>query len=219
MTQKISKDWYKRVFDIGLIVVAHILLFPVWLLLWILIPLFIVVEDGLPIFYKQRRMGKDRRIFIAYKFRTMVKDAEKMGPIYTLENDSRILKIGKILRATGLDELPQLWNILKGDMSFVGPRPLVVEEQIEYEEKIKNFDKRLEITPGLTGPAQLLADRLSKEDWLKYDLAYIEKMNLWLDFKIIVLSVLTTLFGGWDRRGARAFLKWGLKEFSNLSKI
>jgi len=101
-------------------------------------------------------------------------------------------------------------------MSFVGPRPLAVKEQRTYEQTIEGFDKRLSVMPGLTGLGQLCADRLDKKEWLKYDLAYIEKMSPWLDLKIVLLSALVTILGRWDRRGARALLKWGLKEFMDL---
>ena len=91
-----------------------------------------------------------------------------------------------------------------------------VEDHEEWARKIEGFHERTKVVPGLTGPAQLLADRLSRREWLRYDLAYIEKMSPWLDLKIVLLSALVTILGRWDRRGARALLKWGLKEFVDL---
>ena len=111
----------KRIFDISLSFFGFIFSLPIWLF----IGLLICIEDGLPIFYLQERVGQDGKVFRALKFRSMEKDAEKeIGPVQAKENDYRVTKVGRILRATAMDELPQLWNILKGDMSFVGPRAM-----------------------------------------------------------------------------------------------
>jgi len=200
----VGRDGYKRWFDLGIIVLSHILLAPLFLVLWIGIPLLILLIDGPPIFFTQERVGKNGRVFRVYKFRTMVKNARQLGPSYTTENDDRVLPvIGRMLRATGLDELPQLINIVKGDISFVGPRPLPVEDYERCVRTIPGFRERENIRPGLTGLAQLYADRLAWEEWLPYDLEYARRMSPWLDLKILVLSVLTTLSGRWDRRGRR----------------
>lgn len=140
----------KRPFDIAFSLFGIVVSFP----LWILFSLLILLEDGFPIFYKQKRMGKNRKKFYVLKFRTMIKDADKLG-IWTSENDKRVLKVGKFLRKTALDELPSLLNILKGDMSVVGPRALAVEEQEFLERKIPGFEKRLSVKPGLTGLSQV----------------------------------------------------------------
>lgn len=208
-----AREGYKRAFDLAVFIGAHLLLLPLWLLLWIAIPLAIVVEDGLPVLFGQPRVGKDGRVFKAYKFRTMIKDAEKRGPIYTTEDDERVLRVGRILRATGLDELPQLINILRGEMSFVGPRPLPVEDHRMCERRIPRFHERTRVRPGLAGPAQLLADRLSREEWLRLDLAYIERMSPWLDLKLLILCALASVLGRCDRRGPRLACRWGLREF------
>ena len=199
------QDQYKRWFDVGIIVMSHILLAPLFALLWLGIPLLILIIDGPPVLFRQKRVGKDGRVFTAYKFRTMVKNASQQGPSYTTEDDPRILPvIGKMLRATGLDELPQLINILKGDVSFVGPRPLSLEDYEYCIRTIPGFRAREQLRPGLTGLAQLHADRLAWEEWLPYDMEYARRMSPWLDMKILILSVLTTLTGRWDRRGKRA---------------
>jgi lipopolysaccharide/colanic/teichoic acid biosynthesis glycosyltransferase len=191
---------YKRPFDIFVLLTAHIILFPLWLFLWIIIPLFIYLEDGRPVFYGQKRVGRGNREFTVYKFRTMVKSADKIGPTWTLEGDPRVTKVGRILRKTALDELPSLWSILKGDMSFVGPRALVVEEQRLLEKQIPGFEKRLAVRPGLTGLAQVYNPEDDPYLKLRYDIEYIEKMSLWLDIKLMLLSVWNTIFARWDKR-------------------
>lgn len=177
--------------------------------LWILFCLLILIEDGWPIFYSQERVGKKGKIFKALKFRSMIKDAEKgVGAVQAKENDSRVTKIGKILRNTAMDELPQLINIFKGDMSFVGPRAIRPEElevngnpQVKKVEDISGYYDRQSIRPGLTGLAQI---RLPKDAPLhgkfKYDLVYVQKQNFWFDLKLIFLSFWVTLRGKWESR-------------------
>jgi lipopolysaccharide/colanic/teichoic acid biosynthesis glycosyltransferase len=198
--------FYKRIFDLFILIFAHILLLPIWLLLWFVIPLMIFFEDGRPLFYGQKRIGIGGKEFVVYKFRTMVKDADKKGPSWTVEGDPRVTKVGRILRKTALDELPSLLSIFKGDMSFVGPRALAVEEQKILEEKIPNFEKRLQVRPGLTGLAQVY--NLEDDPYIKlnYDLEYIKKMSLWLDIKLMFLSVWNTLTGRWDKRRGKNFM-------------
>jgi lipopolysaccharide/colanic/teichoic acid biosynthesis glycosyltransferase len=191
---------YKRIFDLGVLISTYILLFPLWFILWTLIPLLIWLEDRGPIFYKQKRAGRNGKEFEVYKFRTMVKDADKNGPAWTSEGDQRITKFGKILRKTALDELPSLLSILKGDMSFVGPRALAKNEQEYLEKEIPGYEKRLAVRPGLTGLAQVY--NIEDDPYLKlrYDFEYIENMGLWLDIKLMFLSVWNTITGRWDRR-------------------
>lgn len=198
--------FYKRIFDLFILIFAHILLLPIWLLLWFVIPLMIFFEDGRPLFYGQKRIGIGGKEFVVYKFRTMVKDADKKGPSWTVEGDPRVTKVGRILRKTALDELPSLLSIFKGDMSFVGPRALAVEEQKILEEKIPNFEKRLQVRPGLTWLAQVY--NLEDDPYIKlnYDLEYIKKMSLWLDIKLMFLSVWNTLTGRWDKRRGKNFM-------------
>jgi lipopolysaccharide/colanic/teichoic acid biosynthesis glycosyltransferase len=195
----------KRLFDIFLSSMGLLISLP----LWILFSLLILIEDGWPIFYFQERVGKNGKIFKALKFRSMVKDAEKAtGPVQAKEDDPRVTRIGKILRNTAMDELPQLLNIFKGDMSFVGPRAIRPEElevngnpQVMKIEDISGYDDRQSIRPGLTGWAQI---RLPKdaplEEKFKYDLVYVQEQNLWFDLKLIFLSFWVTFRGKWESR-------------------
>ena len=200
MDMSIKKGTYKRLFDLCLLFLAHVLLLPIWLVFWILIPTAIWLEDRGPIFYKQRRAGKNSQIFVVRKFRTMVPDADLKGPAWTIQGDPRLTRVGKILRRTALDELPELWSVLKGDMSFVGPRPLQEDEQSRLEEQIPGFRTRLMIRPGLTGLAQVYDPNDHAIDKLKFDLEYLERLSPSLDVKLIILSVLNSLGARWDHR-------------------
>lgn len=196
---------YKRPLDITIILIAHLfpLLFPVWVLLWVLIPLAIWLEDRGPIFYRQRRVGKTGRVFTVLKFRSMVPNADQQGPAWTTVSDPRITRVGRVLRKTALDELPEVLSIWKGDMSFVGPRALDVEEQHWLEAQIPSFQERLAVRPGLTGLAQVYDradDGLTK---LGYDLEYIQRMNPFLDLRLMFLSARNTLLAKWDQRGGK----------------
>ncbi|MEW6570924.1 MAG: sugar transferase [Nitrospirota bacterium] len=195
----------KRLFDICLSSAGIIGSSP----LWILFSLAILLEDGWPIFHFQERVGKKGRIFRAMKFRSMVKDAEKdTGPVQAVENDPRVTKVGRLLRATAMDELPQIVNILKGDMSFVGPRALRPREkevhgnpgQVNIED-IPGYKERLAVRPGLTGMAQvyLPTDALRREKF-KLDLQYIKNQSFLLDLKLIFLSFWITFRGKWESR-------------------
>jgi lipopolysaccharide/colanic/teichoic acid biosynthesis glycosyltransferase len=181
-------------------VLAHLLLLPVWVVLWTAFPLIIWLGDRGPVFFRQQRVGRDGRVFIVLKFRTMVPDAEKKGPAWTTEGDSRITRVGRVLRRTALDELPETLSIWKGDMSLVGPRALDAPEQRWLETQIPGFSDRLRVRPGLTGLAQVYDDVDDARTKLRYDLEYIERMSLWLDLKLLFLSVLNTLTGRWDKR-------------------
>lgn len=195
----------KRLFDIVLSAIGLICSSP----LWILFGLAIILEDGLPIFYLQERVGRGGMTFKAIKFRSMIKDAENgTGPVQAVENDPRVTKVGRILRATAMDELPQLLNILKGDMSFVGPRALRPREKEVYGnpdeiniENVPGYKERLAVRPGLTGMAQvyLPTDALRSEKF-KYDLLYIKKQSFLFDLKLIFLSFWITFRGKWESR-------------------
>ena len=193
---------YKRFLDLSILFVGHALLSPIWVLLWIFVPLFIWLEDGRPIFYMQKRLGLHGKHFKAFKFRSMVKDAERRtGAVWAEENDPRVTRIGRILRATALDELPQVLNILSGDMSFVGPRAERPELMERFTEDVPEFPKRLMVRPGLTGMAQIYGKYDSPPaEKLQYDLAYIQKMNPWLDIKLLMLSLYVTFRGKWESR-------------------
>ncbi|RKX64170.1 MAG: sugar transferase [Thermodesulfobacteriota bacterium] len=193
-----KEPFLKRPFDFTLSLIGIIISFP----LWILIGLLIWLEDRGPIFYSQYRVGKDGKIFKAIKFRSMIKDAEKQtGAVWAKEDDPRITKIGRILRATAMDELPQLLSILKGDMSFVGPRPERPELVTQFNGGIPNYNFRHVVKPGLTGIAQIYGKYdTPPQHKLKYDLLYIKKQNFWLDLKLIFLSFLITFQGKWQSR-------------------
>lgn len=203
----LGRGWYKRPFDLAVLLLAHLFLplIPVWLLLWTLIPLLVWLEDRGPIFYRQRRVGKEGRVFTILKFRTMVVDAETAtGPVWASNGDFRITRVGRLLRRTALDELPQVINILKGDMSFVGPRSERPELHEEFVKELPAFQKRLRVRPGLTGLAQVNGDyNLPPGEKLKYDLDYIAGMSLSLDIKLMLISVRSTLLARWDRRSAK----------------
>lgn len=195
----------KRIFDIFFSVFGLLISFP----LWILFGLLILIEDGWPVFYLQERIGKEGRIFKAVKFRSMIKDAETgTGPIQAVMDDPRVTKVGKILRPTAMDEIPQLVNILKGDMSFVGPRALRPTELEVHGnpnavrlEQISGFKERHSVTPGLTGLAQVyLPNDALRQEKFRYDLLYIKQQSFWLDLKLIFLSFWITLRGKWGSR-------------------
>ena len=194
---------YKHWFDLTVLVLAHLLLAPIWILLWTMIPLLIWLGDRGPIFYRQRRIGKDRRIFTILKFRTMVPGADQQGPAWTSEADPRVTRIGRLLRRTALDEIPELLSIFKGDMSFVGPRALDVEEHFGLEKTIPGFDRRLCVLPGLTGLAQVYNPDDDAHGKFHYDCQYLERRGPVLDTKILLLSVRNTLIGRWDQRGGK----------------
>lgn len=195
---------YKRPFDLAVLILAHVLLLPLWVVLWTAIPLLIWLEDRGPIFYRQERPGKDGRLFTILKFRTMVPDADRTGPAWTLQADSRVTRIGRLLRRTGLDELPQVLAMWKGDMSLVGPRALPIKEQRWLETQIPGFAMRLAVRPGLTGLAQIYNRTDEPHAKLQYDLEYIRRMSPWLDAKLLLLSVVNTLLARWDRRDGKA---------------
>ncbi len=196
--------WLKRPFDIALSFIGIVLSSP----LWILFALMIWLEDRGPVFYKQERIGKDGKVFSALKFRSMIKDAERENvPIQAKENDTRITKVGKFLRATAMDELPQLTNIFIGDMSFVGPRALRPAEMENNKSNttslrdLPGFSKRHSIKPGLTGLTQVhLPKDLRIEKKFRYDLLYIKNRSFWLDLKLIFLSFWITFRAKWESR-------------------
>jgi len=196
----IASDRYKSWFDIAILMLAHLLLFPLFLILWIAIPILIWLEDRGPVFYKQQRVGKDGLIFSVLKFRTMVKDADTLGPAWTTEGDPRVTKVGRLLRRSALDELPEVLNIWKREMSFVGPRALDVEEQRSLEQAIPGFENRLQVLPGLTGLAQVYDSADEAHNKFRYDSEYLQRMNPWLDMKLLILSVGNTFLVKWDQR-------------------
>jgi len=173
-----------RILDVILSMIIFFLSLP----LFIFIPLLIKIDSPGPVFYKQKRVGKDGKIFTLYKFRTMIKEAEKKtGPVWASQNDCRVTKVGKILRKIRLDELPQLYNILKGDMSLVGPRP-ERPHFVKLHKALRGI--RLAVKPGLTGLAQVQSYYdLPPHHKLKYDYLYIRKRSLLLNLYILAKTV------------------------------
>lgn len=201
--QSVGSNGYKLWFDLTVLILAHLLLLPLWVLLWSVVPLLIWLGDRGPVFYRQERAGKGGRIFTILKFRTMVLDADRKGPAWTIEGDPRVTRVGKLLRRTALDELPGVLSIWKRDMSLVGPRALDVEEQRSFEHEISGFESRLQVLPGLTGLAQVYDRTDDAYDKFHYDLEYLGRMGPWLDTKLLILSVWNTLGGRWDQRSGK----------------
>jgi lipopolysaccharide/colanic/teichoic acid biosynthesis glycosyltransferase len=194
----------KRPFDAALSSLGIVLSLP----LWILFGLLVWLQDRHSILYKQERVGKDGRIFMALKFRSMISNAEKEGiPVQATEHDPRVTPVGRILRATAMDELPQMVNILRGDMSFVGPRALrPAEKEVQGGlsvpmSQIPGYQARLAVRPGLTGLAQVyLPADAPRRHKFRLDRLYIRKRSLWLDIKLIFLSFWITFRGKWESR-------------------
>ena len=198
----------KRSFDVLVSGVGLILSSP----LWLLFSLAIRLQDGGPVFFTQERVGKGGRVFWALKFRSMIADAEAAtGPTQAGRGDPRVTAVGRILRATAMDELPQLWNIFCGDMSVVGPRPLRPGE-IEVSgdgrmvrlEEIPGYDLRHRLRPGLTGLTQIYAPRdIPRTEKFRLDLQYVERAGFWFDLKLILMSFWITLRGKWEHDGSK----------------
>src|SRR6188474_1910934 len=184
----------KRVLDLVLVVIT----IPFWLPLNAVIALIIrITSPGEPVIFTQMRTGKGGRRFHMYKFRTMVPNAEELKseyahlnelrwPDFKITNDPRIIPIGRFLRKTSLDELPQLFNVLRGEMSLVGPRPLVTDEDAQ----VLGLDRsRLHLTPGMTGPWQVLGARVPMQEMVGIDYLYVASWSLWLDVKLLLRTV------------------------------
>ena len=198
----------KRAFDCALAASGLVVSAPIWALLAIAIKL----EDGGPVLFRQGRVGLGGRVFDALKFRSMIPDAEaRTGPVQAAEDDPRVTRVGRVMRATAMDELPQLWNILTGDMSFVGPRPLRPGEvevrgdgQLVPLDRIPGYAARHRVRPGLTGLTQVYASRdISRTRKFRLDQVYLRRAGFWLDLKLILLSFWITGTGAWEKRNRR----------------
>ncbi|MBW8040413.1 MAG: sugar transferase [Planctomycetes bacterium] len=176
------KEFWKRMFDICISILAIMVLLPVFAVIIIAIR----VSSKGPSVFKQERAGKDGKPFTFYKFRTMRADVDPYGASPKSGDDLRLTRTGKFLREYSLDELPQLFNILKGNMSTVGPRPLYVSQIAEWNDRQK---KRLLVKPGLTGLAQISGrGELTREEKLEFDVKYVETASFWTDIKIILAT-------------------------------
>lgn len=197
----------KRGFDIVLSSAGIVLSSPVWLL----IAFALKLQDGGRVFYQQDRVGQAGRVFTALKFRSMIPHAEaRTGAVQALRDDPRVTAVGAVLRATALDELPQLVNILRGDMSFVGPRALRPDE-IERKtdepvplSSIPGYAERITVRPGLTGIAQIYAPRdVPRRSKFRYDRLYVRRRSFWLDLRLIALSFWISFRGSWEAPGSK----------------
>lgn len=181
----------KRVLDIIFSFVALVLLLPVFLI----VSIAIKVESKGPVIFKQERLGKNGTVFKIYKFRSMVVGAEHTGSgVYSGADDDRVTKVGKFIRATSIDELPQLVNILKGDMSFIGPRPPLTYHPWELSEYTEKQLRMFDVRPGITGWAQVNG-RKDVEWNLRIELNcwYVENISLWLDIKILFITFIKVI--------------------------
>lgn len=203
---RITRSVGKRAFDIAFASAGLVVTSP----LWLIVPLAIRLDDGGPVFYSQPRAGLAGRSFNARKFRSMRVDADRAGARQAVAGDARVTRAGRLLRATAMDELPQLLNILRGDMSVVGPRALRPGEVDAAGgagadlplEAVPGFAVRSAVRPGLTGVAQIYARRDLPRRWkFRYDRLYIRRQSVWLDLRLVLLSILITLRGSWERRG------------------
>jgi lipopolysaccharide/colanic/teichoic acid biosynthesis glycosyltransferase len=197
----------KRTFDVVVAGAGLLLSAP----LWAIVAIAIRLEDGGPVFFAQPRIGRRGRPFLAYKFRSMKPEAASAPPLQAGERDPRITRVGAVLRPTAMDELPQLWNIVRGDMSFVGPRPLVPGE-IEIRgdgrnvplDTIPGYEARHAVTPGLTGLAQIYAPRdVRRAVKFRFDRLYARRASFALDVRLIVISFWISLRGRWEHRASK----------------
>src|SRR5207302_1222993 len=197
----------KRTFDILLAGIGLIVSAP----LWPLIAAAIRIDSRGPVFYAQPRVGERGRTFMVLKFRSMIADAERhVGPKQADADDPRITRVGRVLRATAMDELPQLWNIFRGDMSFVGPRALRPGEIEAGDgafiplEHIPGYAARCRLRPGLTGVAQIYAPRdVGRRHKFRFDRVYARRESFGLDVRLILLSFWITFRGKWEHRGSK----------------
>ncbi|WP_369361494.1 sugar transferase [Priestia megaterium] len=186
----------KRVFDIVISFMAFVVLLPVILLF----ALIVMIETPGSPFFLQERLGQRGRPFTIMKLRSMYNDAEKNGAQWAVKNDSRVTKVGKLIRQTRIDELPQLWNVLKGDMSIVGPRPERAIFIEEFQKTLPAFSQRLAVKPGLTGWAQINGGyELTPAEKLELDLYYIQHTNIRFDVKIMIKTLRVIVTGDGSR--------------------
>lgn len=185
------RNFFKRIFDLVLAIIA----LPLWLIILVVVGPMIYFQDKGSIFYNATRLGKDGKIFKMYKFRSMKMNAPDLrnedGSTYNAEDDSRLTKIGKFIRKTSLDETPQLINIIKGDMSIIGPRPDLPEHMELYE---GNEARKLEIRPGVTGYNQAyFRNTVPWKERIKNDIYYIDHLTMWMDIKVFFKTAVSVL--------------------------
>jgi len=187
----------KRLFDLSLILVFS----PIIVLVMIVTAILIKIESNDPILFVQQRVGLHGKVFNLFKFRSMTTDSEKHGSQFAAADDARITKLGHFIRKMRIDELPQLWNVLRGEMSLIGPRPEQVVFVQEFEKTISNYNSRHNVLPGITGLAQIeqgyVDDANGTRTKLKYDLYYIDNISFLMDMRIVfqTLYTMSTGFG------------------------
>jgi len=204
---RVSDSRPKRMLDIGFALVGLLVTVPVW----VVVPILIRLDDGGPVLFRQSRSGRHGREFMVTKFRSMRVDAERHGARQAVAGDARVTRVGRWLRATAMDEVPQLWNILVGDMSVVGPRALrpgeieaIGDGTLVPLEAVPGFEVRSLVRPGLTGVAQIYASRnLPRRLKFRYDRLYIRRYSLWRDVRLILVSIWVSVSGRWEHRGHR----------------
>lgn len=181
------RKYIKRILDFIFSLIMLIILMP----LMLIIGLIIKIDSKGPVIFKQKRLGRDGKEFEIYKFRSMIVGAEKIGTgVYSKKGDNRVTKIGKFIRMTSIDELPQLLNIIKGEMSFIGPRPVLTYHPWKYEEYTEKQKKRFEVRPGITGLAQINGRK--QVEWnrrIELDIEYVNKLSFMLDVKIFIKTI------------------------------
>jgi sugar transferase (PEP-CTERM system associated) len=195
-----TKRFFKRLADIILSTILCIIFSPFLLVVAVLIK----IDSAGPVFFSQERIGQGRKPYYVHKFRSMVQDAEKLsGPVWAQDHDARVTRVGKIIRKLRIDEVPQIWNVLKGEMSFVGPRPERKYFVDQLEKEIPYYGERFSVKPGISGWAQVsygygatVEDAIEK---LKYDLFYIKNLSIFMDIMIVLKTIKIVIFG----RGAR----------------
>ena len=206
MNTAYSNSLLKRSFDFMLAFAGLIISSPLWAFLSILI----YCEDKGPVFFVHKRCGEKEKIISVLKFRTMRHSIGAYNVLTDVENDPRVTRVGRILRATAMDELPTLINILRGDMSFVGPKALPFEVGLEERHLYENitmvpgYHVRNQVKPGLTGIAQIYASKnVKRKEKFHYDNLYVRKMNFLLDIRLIMLSFIVTFKGSWESRSEK----------------
>lgn len=207
------KKYVKRCLDI----ILSIILIPFFLLLILIIGPIIYIEDKGQVFYNSERLGKNGKIFKMYKFRTMKENAEDIrnedGSTYNGENDLRVTKIGKVLRKTSIDEVPQIINVLKGEMSFIGPRPDLPEHMKMYTEREK---RKLEVRPGITGYNQAyFRNSIEWKERIKHDIYYIDNLTFLLDVKVLLKTMNTVI----KKEGIYIKKEEEKKEYAETTKL
>jgi exopolysaccharide biosynthesis polyprenyl glycosylphosphotransferase len=204
----LEQSFAKRILDLVLSLIMLVIASPFMIIIAILVKAY----DGGPIFYKQERLTLNSKKFMIYKFRSMKMDSEKHGARLAMKNDNRVTPVGRVLRNIHLDELPQLFNIIKGDMSLVGPRPERPTIAEQYEEDIPEFSFRLKVKAGLTGYAQVYGKyNTTPYDKLKLDLLYVENYSIWVDLKLLLMTF-KILFQKENTEGVEEWQKTAIKQ-------